>query len=255
MAYEHIKLGVKDGLATLTLCREPLNVLNIAMMTEMNQALDSLMSQGVKVLLVKAKGKAFSAGVDVGEHLGDMASQMIEAFHGIFRRIDALDAVSVASVQGAALGGGCELAVYCDLVVASEKAKFCQPEIMVGVFPPIAALVFPRQIGYKKALELIVTGDTIGAQESLSLGLTNKVVPPEDLENATSALVDKLLGLSGLVLRLTKKAFVKGLKESDPEDALKMIENIYLKELMSSHDAEEGLKAFLDKRKPVWQEK
>jgi cyclohexa-1,5-dienecarbonyl-CoA hydratase len=255
MAYEHIKLDVKDGLATLTLCREPLNVLNIAMMTEMNQALDSLMGQGVKVLLIKAEGKAFSAGVDVGEHLGDMAPQMIGTFHGIFRRMDALGAVSVASVQGAALGGGCELAVYCDLVVASQKAKLGQPEIMVGVFPPIAALVFPRQIGYKKALELIVTGDTIGAQECLSLGLVNKVVAPEELENATNAMVGKLMGLSGLVLKLTKKAFLKGLKESDPEDALEKIEKVYLKELMTSHDAEEGLKAFMEKRKAVWTDK
>ncbi len=255
MAYQFIKLDVQDGLATMTLCREPLNVLNIAMMEEMNQALDSLMGQGVKVLLIKAEGKAFSAGVDVGEHLGDMAPKMIEAFHGIFRRMDALGAVSVASVQGAALGGGCELAVYCDLVVASEKAKLAQPEIMVGVFPPIAALVFPRQIGYKKALELIVTGDTIGAAEAKTLGLVNQVVAPDQLAAATDALVGKLMNLSGLVLRLTKKAVVKGLKESDTEDALKKIEKIYLKDLMTTHDALEGLQAFLDKRKPVWQEK
>jgi len=255
MAYQFIKLDLADGLATLTLNREPLNVLNIAMMKEINQALDSLMGQGVKVLLVKAEGKAFSAGVDVGEHLGDQVGEMIEVFHGIFRRMDALDCVSVASVQGAALGGGCELAVYCDLVVASHKAKLGQPEIMVGVFPPIAALVFPRQIGYKKALELILTGDTIGAAEALTLGLVNQVVAPEELFAATDKLVGKLLKLSGLVLRLSKKAILKGLKEKDPEDALKKIEKVYLKELMPTHDAEEGLRAFLDKRPPVWQEK
>jgi cyclohexa-1,5-dienecarbonyl-CoA hydratase len=255
MAYEFIKLDLAQGLATLTLKREPLNVLNIAMMKEMNLALDSLMGQGVKVLLVKAEGKAFSAGVDVGEHLGDQVNEMIEVFHGIFRRMDALDCVSVASVQGAALGGGCELAVYCDLVVASQKAKLGQPEIMVGVFPPIAALAFPRQIGYKKALELILTGDTIGAEESLRLGLVNQVVAPEDLAAATDKLVAKLMKLSGLVLRLSKKAILKGLKEPDPADALKKIEKVYLKELMPTHDAEEGLKAFLEKRPPVWQDK
>ena len=255
MAYQFIKLDLADGLATLTLNREPLNVLNIAMMKEMNQALDSLMGQGVKVLLVKAEGKAFSAGVDVGEHLGDQVEEMIEVFHGIFRRMDALGAVSVASVQGAALGGGCELAVYCDLVVASAKAKLGQPEIMVGVFPPIAALAFPRQIGYKKALELVLTGDTIGADQALALGLVNQVVAPEDLEAATQTLVGKLMNLSGLVLRLTRKAMLKGLKESDPEEALKKIEKVYLGELMKTHDAEEGLRAFLDKRKPVWQDK
>jgi cyclohexa-1,5-dienecarbonyl-CoA hydratase len=254
MAYEHIKLEVAGGLATLTLAREPLNVLNIAMMKEINQALDSLSGQDFKVLLVKAEGKAFSAGVDVGEHLGDQVHEMIEVFHGMFRRMDALGVVTVASVQGAALGGGCEVMAYCDLVVASEKAKIGQPEIQVGVFPPVAALVFPRQMGYKKALELIVTGDTIGAAEAQSLGLVNQVVPPEELAEATDKLVGKLLGLSGLVLKLTKKAVVGGLLD-DTDQGLGVIEKVYLEELMQTHDAEEGLKAFLDKRKPEWQEK
>ena len=254
MAYQFVKLESEGGLATLTLDREPLNVLNIAMMKEMNQALDSLKGQAVKVLLIKAEGKAFSAGVDVGEHLGDQVHEMIEVFHGIFRRMDALGAVTVASVQGAALGGGCELAAFCDIVVASEKAKLGQPEIVVGVFPPIAALVFPRQIGFKKALELILTGDTIGAAEAKALGLVNQVVAPEDLEAATARLVGKLMGLSGVVLRHTKKAVLAGLLD-DREAGLKAIEKIYLDEVMTTHDAEEGLRAFLDKRKPVWQEK
>jgi len=255
MAFEHIKLAVADGVATLTLDREPLNVLNIAMMTEMNQALDSLDPAGLKVLLIKATGKAFSAGVDVGEHLGDQVNEMIEVFHGIFRRMDKLGVVSVASVQGAALGGGCELAAFCDLVVASEKAKFGQPEILVGVFPPVAALVFPRQMGYKKALELIVTGDVITAAEAKEIGLVNQVVPPEELENATAALVGKLTKLSAAILQVTKKAVVKGLDQAERKDALEKIEKIYLKECMSTHDAEEGLKAFLDKRKPEWQDR
>ncbi|MBU1276242.1 MAG: enoyl-CoA hydratase/isomerase family protein [Proteobacteria bacterium] len=254
MAYEHIKLAVDGGVATLTLCREPLNVLNIAMMKEMNLALDSLTPAGLKVLLIQAEGKAFSAGVDVGEHLGDQVNDMIEVFHGIFRRMEKLGVVSVASVQGAALGGGCELAAYCDLVVASEKAKFGQPEILVGVFPPVAALVFPRQLGYKKALELIVTGDIIGAAEAKQIGLVNQVVPPEELAAATQALVGKLTNLSGLVLGLTKKAVVQGLGD-DKEKSLEVIEKIYLKELMPTADAEEGLRAFLDKRKPQWKEK
>ncbi|BEQ14063.1 enoyl-CoA hydratase/isomerase family protein [Desulfoferula mesophila] len=254
MAYEHIKLAVADGVATLTLCREPLNVLNIAMMKEMNQALDTLSPAGLKVLLIQAEGKAFSAGVDVGEHLGDQVHDMIEVFHGIFRRMEKLGVVTVASVQGAALGGGCELAAYCDLVVASAKAKFGQPEILVGVFPPVAALVFPRQMGYKKALELIVTGDVIGAEEAKAIGLVNQVVAPEELAEATQTLVGKLVGLSGLVLSLTKKAVVRGLMD-EKEQGLQLIEKIYLDELMPTADAEEGLRAFLDKRKPQWTEK
>jgi len=254
MSYQHIKLEVTEAVATLTLCREPLNVLNIAMMHEINQALDSLQGQDLKCLLFKAEGKAFSAGVDVGEHLGDKVHEMIEVFHGIFRRLDALGVVTVASVQGAALGGGCELVAACDLVVASEKAKLGQPEIQVGVFPPVAALIFPRQLGYKKALELILTGDIIDAQQAAAIGLVNQVVPSDQLESATQALVDKLKALSGLVLRLTKQAVREGLLD-DTAAGLAKIESIYLDQLMKTHDAEEGLKAFLEKRKPVWQEK
>lgn len=253
MSYQHIQSEVKEGIAIITLNREPLNVLNIAMMKEINQVLDSLKEAKIKLLLFKAKGKAFSAGVDVGEHLGDQVAEMIEVFHGIFRRLDALPALSIASVQGAALGGGCELALYCDLVVASEKAKFGQPEIQVGVFPPIAALILPRIAGRKKALELILSGETIGAQEALSLGLINKVVPPDTLEEEFQKFCAKFTPLSGLVLSLTKKAFNAGLM--DPSDrCLKEIEKIYLQELMKTKDAQEGLKAFLEKRKPVWKE-
>jgi cyclohexa-1,5-dienecarbonyl-CoA hydratase len=253
MGYQHIQFDIKDGTAVITLNREPLNVLNIAMMKEINQALDSLKAARVKLLLFKASGKAFSAGVDVGEHLGDQVKEMIEVFHGIFRRMDALPVLTIASVQGAALGGGCELALYCDLVVASEKAKFGQPEIQVGVFPPIAALLLPRIAGRKKALELILSGEIIGAQEALSLGLINKVVPQEALEEEFQKFCGKFSSLSGLVVSLTKKAFNAGLMDPAAQ-GLKEIEKVYLQELMKTKDAEEGLKAFLEKRKPVWKE-
>ena len=255
MAYEHIGFEVKDKVARLTLKREPLNVLNIAMMKEMNQALDSLKGQtDLVALLIDAEGKAFSAGVDVGEHLGDQVKEMIEVFHGIFRRMDDLGLISIASVQGAALGGGCEVAIYCDFVIASEKAKFGQPEILVGVFPPIAALAMPRQMPFKKALELVITGDTIKADEAKELGLVNKVVDPGDVAKETEALLDKLRGMSPIVIKKTRDAVYAGLDKPVPQ-ALEAIEEIYLKELMTTKDAEEGLRAFLEKRKPVWQNK
>ena len=255
MAYEHIGLEIKDRVAYITLKREPLNVLNIAMMKEINQALDGLADEDDLVALAYvAQGKAFSAGVDVGEHLGDQVKDMIEVFHGIFRRMDKLGLTSVASVQGAALGGGCELAVYCDLVVASSKAKFGQPEILVGVFPPIAALSFPRIMGRKKAYELVITGDIIGAEEARDLGLVNTVVEPDSLGEETENLLNKLRKLSPLVIRKTRKAFLEGLKDH-AEEGLDIIEKVYLDELMTSQDAEEGLKAFLEKRKPVWRNK
>src|SRR5512139_3829657 len=182
MAYKHIQTELKDGVATLTLNRAPVNVLNIEMMEEINSYFEGLMKEkSLKLLVIQAAGKAFCVGVEVADHLGDLAPKMIATFHRMFRLMEALKVPSLAVVNGSALGGGCELALYCDMVIATEKAKFGQPEIQVGVFPPIAALVFPRMIGRKKALELILSGDVIGAQEALALGLVNKVVPEASL--------------------------------------------------------------------------
>ncbi len=252
MTYKDIEVSLENGLGTITLNRPPVNVLNIAMMEEINNALDSWQGdKGLKVVLFKAKGKCFSAGVDVGEHMGDLAPKMIESFHGIFRRMHKLGVLTVASVYSSCLGGGCELAIFCDLVLASEGAKFGQPEIQVGVYPPIAAWIMPRIIGRKAASELIFSGKTISAQEALNIGLINRVVKEEDLEKETEAFIKPYMKLSSQVLRLTKKAMMSGLRD-DLEPSLKLIEEIYLDQLMKTHDAREGLKAFLEKRKPDW---
>jgi cyclohexa-1,5-dienecarbonyl-CoA hydratase len=254
MAYKHIQTELKDGVATLTLNRAPLNVFNIEMMEEINSYLEELKKEkSLKLLVIQAMGKAFSAGVDVGEHLGDLVYKMIEVFHKMFRLMDALKVPSIAVVNGSALGGGCELALYCDMVIATEKAKFGQPEIQVGVFPPIAALIFPRMIGRKKAMELILSGETISAQEALTLGLVNKVVPEVSFDQEVNSFIEKFKKLSGVVLKLTKEATLAGLND-DTDKGLKVIEKIYLDRLMKTNDALEGLKAFLEKRKPTWKD-
>ncbi|RJR43415.1 MAG: enoyl-CoA hydratase/isomerase family protein [Desulfobacteraceae bacterium] len=252
MAYQNIEVDFKDGLGTITLNRPPVNVLNIAMMDEINAALQEWQGKkDLKVVLFNAKGKCFSAGVDVGEHMGDLAPKMIGAFHRIFRLMDKLGAVTVASVFSSCLGGGCELAIFCDVAVSAESGKFGQPEIQVGVFPPIAAQFMPRTIGRKAAMDLILSGRIITAEEALRLGLINRVVKNEELEKETSAMLKPYLGLSAEVLRLTKKAINKGLMD-DFDPSLQAIEKIYLDELMKTNDAQEGLKAFLEKRKPTW---
>lgn len=167
--------------------------------------------------------------------------------------MDGLKVPSIAVVNGSALGGGCELALYCDMVIATEKAKFGQPEIQVGVFPPIAALVFPRMMCRKKALELILSGDVIGAQEALALGMVNKIVPETSLVDEVNGFIGKFKKLSGIVLKLGKEATLAGLND-DMDKGLKVIEKIYLDRLMKTNDAIEGLKAFLDKRKPTWKD-
>lgn len=252
MAYEHIEVSLENGLGAITLNRPPVNVLNIAMMEEINKALDGFQEdKDLKVVLFNAKGKCFSAGVDVGDHMGDAVHKMVEVFHGMFRRMDKLGVLTVASVYGSCLGGGCELAIFSDLVIADESAKLGQPEIQVGVFPPIAAQIMPRIIGRKAAMDLILSGRVISAQEALQMGLVNKVVKEGELEDETAEFIKPYIELSAEVLRLTKKAVMAGLRD-DLESSLNVIEGIYLDELMKTHDAEEGLKAFLEKRKAVW---
>ncbi|MFP3912621.1 MAG: enoyl-CoA hydratase/isomerase family protein [Desulfobacteraceae bacterium] len=253
MSYEHIETEFKEGLGVITLNRPPVNILNIAMMDEINRALESWKGQKeLKVVLFDAKGKCFSAGVDVGEHMGDLAPKMIETFHRMFRLMDQLGVLTVASVYGSCLGGGCELAVFCDLVISADDAKYGQPEIQVGVFPPIAAQLMPRIMGRKAAMELILSGKIISAQEARSMGLINQVVAKDELASATTDFVKPYLKLSAEVLRVTRKAVMAGLMD-DLEPSLQTIEDIYLNELMMTKDAHEGLKAFLEKRKPVWQ--
>ena len=252
MAFKHIQTELKEGVAYLTLNRAPLNWLNIEMMEEFNSAIEHWMAEkSLKLLVLQAAGKAFSVGAEVADHLGDLAPKMIKAFHRMFRLMDSLKVPSLAVVNGSALGGGCELALYCDMVLATEKAKFGQPEIQVGVFPPIAALILPRIIGRKKAIELILTGETISSQEALTLGLVNKIIPEASVSEEVESFIAKFTKLSGAVLKLTREAALAGLND-DIDKALEVIERIYLDKLMKTQDAIEGLRAFLEKRKPHW---
>ncbi|MBI4776029.1 MAG: enoyl-CoA hydratase/isomerase family protein [Deltaproteobacteria bacterium] len=254
MSYQHILTASNHGVATIILNRPPLNVLNIEMMNEINRELDRLMGEPPTLLVFRAEGKAFSAGVDVGEHVGDLMPKMIDAFHGIFRRMDALGAPSIAAVQGSALGGGCELAVYCDMVIASERAKIGQPEIKVGVFPPIAALILPRIIGRKKAMEFILSGDTWSAEEAQCAGMINHVAPADDFDTEVQSYIGRFVGNSAVVMKLTRESALCGLQD-DPGAGLDRIEKLYMEKLMKTHDANEGLESFLGKRPPAWKDR
>ncbi|MGD1995239.1 MAG: enoyl-CoA hydratase-related protein [Anaerolineae bacterium] len=254
MEFKYIAFEKRDGAARLTLNKPPLNVLDIAMMREINSALEGLDDDpSLKVLVFEAAegSKAFCAGVDVTDHTADKVDEMIEVFHRIFHLLDGLDVPTVAVVDGAALGGGCELALFCDLVIASEKASFGQPEIQVGVFPPVAAVALPGMVGLKKAMEMVLIGDRIRAAEAERLGLANRIVPREELRAAADDLVGKLTNLSGAVLRLAKQAVRVGSAARFGE-GLAAVEELYLGPLMATEDAHEGLEAFLEKRTPEW---
>lgn len=252
--YQHIKFQIDDRVARITFARPPVNIFNIAMMREINEALGHCSRERDLVAVVFAAAddcRAFSAGVAVEEHVEETIFQMLDSFHAIFRNLEQLARPTIAVIDGAALGGGCELAAACDVCVASERARFGQPEIKLGVFPPVAALLLPPVIGDKRARELMLTGELIEAAEAARLGLVNYVVPVSELEQKTSELLARLRNLSAAALELTKRAIDLGRGRS-LDAALKEVESLYLDELMKTHDATEGIKAFIEKRKPEW---
>ena len=255
MEYKNIIVNITSGIGEIIFNRPPLNVLNIEMMKEINDALKVFASNHeLKVITITGSGKAFSVGVDVSEHTKEKVREMISVFHEIFHNLNEISVPTIAVVNGAALGGGCEVAIFCDLVIASERAKFGQPEIKVGVFPPIAAVMFPRLMDQKKALELILTGDVITAEEAKALGLVNQILPADGFEDKKNEFINKFTSLSGAVLKLTKKSVYQTIGLNYPE-AIKSVEDVYLNELMVTNDANEGLQAFLEKREPIWKNK
>ncbi len=234
--------------------RPPLNVMNIEMMEQMNEAILKLRGRtDLKVLVIRGKGKAFSAGVDVADHTKDKVTRMLQVFHRIFESIRLLDVIAVAAVHGRALGGGFELAIGCNLVVASESARFALPEIKLGVFPPLACVVLPRAAPRRKAMEWILMGDEITAQELSAYGLVNRVVPDDRFDEELSTLVGKITSKSGPVLTLAKRAQTESYYAAY-EEALYKAENLYLRELMALEDAHEGIRAFMEKRAPTWRD-
>ena len=246
--YKHITVEQVEKTTYITLHRGDLNILNIEMMEEINSALEFLEGgRHLRALVFKATGKAFSAGVDVAEHTAEMVEKMIHTFHKIFRLLDQIECPTVALVHGAALGGGCELACFCDMVLASDRAKFGQPEIKVGVFPPVAAAAFPAY-GYLKSIyELLFLGELITAEQAKEIELVNQVYPRDDFDNLCTDFLKRLTSNSAAILRLTKKSIKAGIGKPFPE-ALDIAEKTYLEEMMSTKDAHEGLAAFLEKR-------
>lgn len=255
--FQSIKFRVDNRAARITFARPPLNIFNIAMMREIGEALNQCAQERNLAAIVfdaVPEANAFSAGVAVEEHVPETVFQMLDAFHSIFRALAQMAKPAIAIVDGPALGGGCELVASCDIVIASEHARFGQPEIKLGVFPPVAAILLPEIIGEKRARELILTGEMIQAEEALQLGLVNYVVPRTELEQKTESLLARLCELSASSLAMARAALDLG-GRTGFESALANVENLYLHELMKTEDAQEGVRAFMEKRKPEWRNK
>jgi cyclohexa-1,5-dienecarbonyl-CoA hydratase len=248
-----IGLHREGRMATVLLSRPPLNILDLASLQAFERGLGALARDpALDVLVVRGAGeRAFSAGVAVQDHVGDKIGPTLAAFHGALRLLRDLDAVTLACVRGHCLGGGLELALACDLVVASDEATFGLPEITLGCYPPVAAALLPRWIGRPRALDLILTGRTFDAAEAERLGLLTRRVAVGELDAACTEIVGALLARSGAAMRLAKRAVRAG-EEQPFAPALAEAERIYLQELVATADMNEGIAAFLGKRKPAW---
>jgi cyclohexa-1,5-dienecarbonyl-CoA hydratase len=249
----YVDWGVDAGAGWVSLNRPPLNILNIAMLRELRAAVDALAEdRSLRVLVLRANPalRVFSAGVDVADHTADRVRDMIPLFDDVCCALAGFALPTLAVVHGNALGGGCELALSCDLVLAAEEASFGQPEIKLATIAPIAALRLPGLVGYRRAAELLFTGATLRASDAVRIGLINHAVPASELATAAQHLTGQLAGLSGAALRICKQALRQG--ESRWDASLEAVEQLYLDGLMATEDAGEGVAAFLEKRTPVW---
>ena len=248
-----IRRVTRDGIVHVTFHRPPLNIFDFRMLEELLDALDEVHQDPPRALILSGAHHAFSAGLDVREYPERM-SDLVEALHSVFRRLITFDGPILAGVHGPCVGAGLEIAGVCDFVIASDGATFGQPEIGLGLVPPVATIILPRLIGPLAANELILTGRIIDAAEAQRLGLVSRVVPSGDgsaLGSALDELAETLVSHSGPVTRCAKRAMYARFRTRFMEE-LAELEAMVRDELTGLEDTREGLNAFLEKREPKW---
>jgi cyclohexa-1,5-dienecarbonyl-CoA hydratase len=252
--YEFIRYELKQGVGTLTLNRPPVNVINIAMLQELERALQVAGADPeLKVLQLRADGKLFSAGVDVADHTPDRVEEMIRLFDRVCQDLVEFPVPIMAVVQGHALGGGCELVLCCDMAWMAEGATIGQPEIKLAVIAPIAALRLPAMVGPRWAAQLLFSGEPVDAEQAEKIGLVNGSGALDEIERAVGEVTEQLTALSAAATRLNKRGYRMGMRGW--QAAVEEMEGLYLEEMMALEDTQEGLNAFMEKREPVWQNK
>jgi enoyl-CoA hydratase len=253
-SYETLLIERRDRVALITINRpQKLNALNIQTRTEGAAVLDELREdESVRVVVITGAGeKAFVAGADIAEFEGrtPVTQRDVMTARSLFTAVDTFPKPVIAMINGFCLGGGCELALSCDIRIASENAKFGQPEINLGIIPGGGGTQrLTRLVGEGKAMELILTGDMIDAQQAFNLGLVNLVVPAADLEVKTMEMANRIAGKSPVALRMAKEA-VKTAARANLDEGLRREIDLFAL-CFSSEDKDEGVRAFLEKRKP-----
>lgn len=257
MNHTHLIITKEEAYAIVQFNRpEVLNALNIKLMEELVDALERLdKDEEVRCIILTGNERAFAAGADIKEMADASAVEML--LRDQFARWDRIRKIKkplIAAVSGFALGGGCELMMTCDIVIASETARIGQPEINIGVMPGAGGTQrLTRAVGKVKAMELVLTGKTIGAQEALEWGLINKVVPVEYYLEEAKNIAREIAGKPPIAVRLAKESILKAF-DTTIEGGLEFErKNFYL--LFASEDQKEGMKAFTEKRKPEWKGK
>jgi cyclohexa-1,5-dienecarbonyl-CoA hydratase len=252
---QFVHVDTAQGVTRITLNRPPANVLSVEMMQELASAVESLEYQrDVKLVTFFGSGKYFSAGFELGDHLGDRAYMMLEGLRRVFEALSKVDKPTLAVVAGPAFGAGSILATGCDMVLAAQSAKFGHPEIRGGVFNTVATALLPRLVGRKRAFELLLMGTSLTAAEAERIGLVTRAVPDDRLDAEVAAVAQRFQESSAPVMQLARRAIAGGL-DLPFDEAVRHAEDVYLNQLLSSEDVEEGLRAVAEKRKPVWKDR
>jgi enoyl-CoA hydratase len=251
----HLQIEQEGAVATLTLNRpDKLNALSAALIGELRETFRAFAAKPPRVVIVTGAGKAFCAGADIEEMRGMStieAKRYSEAGHALGAFIEELSCPVIAAVNGFALGGGCELALACDFIYASDVAKFGQPEVNLGVIPGFGGTQrLARRVGIGRARELIYTGEIIGADKALAIGLANAVLPKDELLPRVRALATDIAGKAPLAIAQAKRTMLRGVLGD--MTAANELEAQAFAMLFGSADQKEGMKAFVEKRKPEY---
>ena len=244
----------KNSIITISFDDGKGNILDHIMMDELQYVFDALTKkEELKLIIFEGTGKHFSFGASVEEHKKEYAATMLRIFHQLFYSLRDLSIPALAKVSGQCLGGGMELAIMCNFIFADKSAKFGQPESVLGVFPPPASILLPEKIGYARAEELLITGKIINADEAKMIGLVNEIFDGKELLDAgiNDWIEKNILPKSASSLRYSVKAARIKLNHLITS-FLPQLETMYVNQLMQTHDANEGIQSFLEKRKPVW---
>lgn len=245
-----VEVDREGARATVTWSRPPLNVFDTALLDDLARALRTEPVRSAHVVVLEGADHRWSAGFAVEDHLPERVRPMFRAFHEVLRAIAEVPAPTLAAVKGPCLGGGLELLEACDLAFAARSATFGQPEVRLGVFPPLAAVTAPERLGPKRAADLLLLGETIGAEQALALGLVSRVAADEALDAEVRGATDRLSGFRRETLVLLKRAM--RIRADLPWGPLVAAERLYVDGLLALPDADEGLRAFLEKRPAVW---